>query len=713
MKNANRLGGSSAWRSLARFGVCVGLVGAGCGGGSGASPGDGGGGAPDLASPPQAPIAAAFDLHADLSQGAHFWDFPWPSDLRLTASGAPDVNGFPNDADLRTINGPRKLTLLRKGFPLLPVAYFQFSGDLRPRHFTDVIPGDKKQPVMLVDLGSGPGRGQLTPVVAETPPPDRYVPLDGILPEGGRPIQRLLALAPRPGFVLSPRRKYAFVVLRSLGNAAGDPLLVPPALAALKAATPPPADPELKAWKLYQDLWTVLGTLGLDVAEVAAATVFTTGSPVEDTFDLSSKVLARYSIQVTGLAVRPDGNQGRNCELTGKVTYPEFQDGTPPFNQGGILQVDGAGMPVKQRDEDAPLGISLPQMAMPAAGYPLVLYIHGSGGLSTQLFDRGKYINATTETPHQGPAYVLAPFGFAVAGSAMPVNPERLPGATDLAYINFNNLAAFTGTFVQGVIEQRLLLDALARLTIDPKVVAGCPGLSLPQGASAYKLDLSRLVAQGQSMGGQYVNMLSAVEPRIQAVAPSGAGGYWSYVVITTHAIAAAEATVKLLLGTDQPLTPLHPALSLLQSGWEGADALVYMPRIGKDPLPGHPVRSVYEPVGLDDEYFSPPIYDATALAYGHREAGEVVWPTMQAALSLDGKDGLVSYPVSKNLTSAGGGKYTGAVIQYRADGIVDSHYIFQQLDAVKYQYGCFLSTFVQRGVATIPAPAALGTPCP
>jgi hypothetical protein len=31
----------------------------------------------------------------------------------------------------------------------------------------------------------------------------------------------------------------------------------------------------------------------------------------------------------------------------------------------------------------------------------------------------------------------------------------------------------------------------------------------------------------------------------------------------------------------------------------------------------------------------------------------------------------------------------------------------------VKYQYGCFLSTFLQKGMATVPAPAALGTPCP
>ncbi len=106
-------------------------------------------------------------------------------------------------------------------------------------------------------------------------------------------------------------------------------------------------------------------------------------------------------------------------------------------------------------------------------------------------------------------------------------------------------------------------------------------------------------------------------------------------------------------------------------------------------------------------------IYDAVALAYGHQQAGEEVWPAMQEALALSNLDGIVSYPVAGNLTSAGGDSYTGVVVQYEGDGIRDPHVIFVQLDEVKYQYGCFLESFLERGVATVPAPAELGTPCP
>ena len=51
----------------------------------------------------------SFDLHADLTQPSSFWDFPYPSDLRLTPAGAPDVRGFPNDLSLALVKGTAEL----------------------------------------------------------------------------------------------------------------------------------------------------------------------------------------------------------------------------------------------------------------------------------------------------------------------------------------------------------------------------------------------------------------------------------------------------------------------------------------------------------------------------------------------------------------------------------------------------------------------------
>ena len=129
--------------------------------------------------------------------------------------------------------------------------------------------------------------------------------------------------------------------------------------------------------------------------------------------------------------------------------------------------------------------------------------------------------------------------------------------------------------------------------------------------------------------------------------------------------------------------------------------------------LAGHPARHIYEPVGKEDKYFPTTLFDAVALAYGNQQAGTEHWPSMQKTLTLGDAGGLASYPIRQNLTSSGGGKYTGAVIQYSGNGQSDPHSIISQLDEVKYQYGCLLRTTLDTGVGVIPAPAKLGTPCP
>jgi len=156
----------------------------------------------------------------------------------------------------------------------------------------------------------------------------------------------------------------------------------------------------------------------------------------------------------------------------------------------------------------------------------------------------------------------------------------------------------------------------------------------------------------------------------------------------------------------------MHPAMHLVQMALEPVDPIVFMPRLGLNPLPGHPVRPVYEPHGQGDSYFPMAVQNAVAMAYGHREAGQEIWPTMQQGLALEGLQGLLQYPVSNDVAAMSGNKRTGVVVQYLGDGVYDPHAIYSQLDAVKYQYGCFFQTFLQSGVATVPAPADYSVPC-
>lgn len=644
-----------------------------------------------------APAATiAFDPDAELDAEGAFFDFPYPSDLRLTSEGTPDLASFP-DPGVPILAGLKLGATQRKGFPVVPVGYFKLTAKPAPRDPEVVVEGGARAPLLLLDVDpASPSRGAALPVVAHTPNVDPYVP------------EHLLAIAARPGVVLAPGRRYAFVVTRGVGLESGGEPAAPAALAALARGETPAGASGAAMRDLYAPLWETLDTLGVARGDVVGATVFTTGDVVTDTHALGQKVLAAHSTDVAGYALEAEtsGEDSPFCHVRATITLPQFQRGAAPFDTEGLFDLDADGAPVKQRDETVGVSIALPKEPMPAGGYPLVLYFHGSGGVSRQVIDGGE----DAEPTDRWPAAVLAKHRFAVAGAALPLSPERVPGAGAFDYVNINNMVATRDTFRQGIVESRLFLSALERARIPASVVEACSGPTLPAGEDAFRFAPAPH-AQGQSMGAMYTNLVTATDERIKLAVPTGAGGYWTYFILRTTTIPGVAGLLSLVLKTTETLTFLHPAVHVAETALEPIDPMVSVPRIGHDPLPGHPARSIYVPAGKDDSYFPEAVFDAMAVAYRHPRAGDAVWPTMDQALSLVGVGAPLGYPVKANVTSAAGAPFTSAVVQYDSPGY-DGHQIYRRLDAVMHQYGCFHETFRATGTAVLPAPAAFGAAC-
>src|SRR5207247_987004 len=71
-------------------------------------------------------------------------------------------------------------------------------------------------------------------------------------------------------------------------------------------------------------------------------------------------------------------------ELQGTIEVPVFQRGQPPYaddGAGGDIPLDAMGRPSVQRTDSVCVTLTLPKGAtMPAAGWPVVLYAHDTGG---------------------------------------------------------------------------------------------------------------------------------------------------------------------------------------------------------------------------------------------------------------------------------------------------------------------------------------------
>lgn len=673
-------------------------------GGAGGTAGEGGGGGNGGLVSGSPGTHVRFDLNADLTQPEEFYALPFPSDLHLDSRGRPNLTGFPYPFGNAALESLRDVAQDRDRWAVNPVVYFRFDGPLSNQIPSEVIAASPSSPILLVDLGAenGDGAGTLYPTIAQTSEADTYLP------------ENVLAVAALPGVMLPPGHKIACVVQRSLLDSDGEPLGTPDVVAQLLASqTPEDGDLATQAGELFAGVGDALVGAGIVLEQVAAVTVFTTGTTVKNTFELSERVRANHTPEIENLAVDPDdgADHERFCELHGSVTLPQFQAGEPPFDEDGLFRFEGEELSV-QRQDSVPVVITLPKREMPADGFPWVIYAHGTSGLSDQVVDRGPVLEPGGEQQKGlGPAHVLAAHGFASVGYAHVLNEERLPGGPNRAYLNLNNLPAYRDTYRQDILDTRLLIDALTRVEISPAALSGCDGVQLPSGDTVYSLADHDIFHMGQSAGAATATLVGAIDPRITAVAPTGSGGYYSLLMVVGVEFTGGPGLLNLLVGTTAELSILHPSMMLLELAWEAAEPAAFAPHIGANPLPGHPARHIYTPMAEADSFFPEPVFDAMALAYGVQRAGDSVWPEMDQGLDAAGLGGLASYPVQLNRTSAGGEPWTGIVVQYQGDGLADPHGVFAQLDDVKHQYGCFLQTALS-GTATVPAPAALGTPC-
>lgn len=625
---------------------------------------------------PRAPLDPNTGPCMRLDPAGGFFAWPFPSDARRLANGAPDYHGLPNPCAEGFIEATYRLAEEAPGFVPSGCIGLPFDGPVGP------VPGDPlrslaEDRLLLVDIDPGsPQCLRRYPYFARvTAHADSFRPA------------HLLQVLPVPGCSLVPGRLHAVVVLRSLGGPGCRFLGQHPALAKLLAGEVPdiPRGRELAA--SFAPLPAALDALGIHPRDVAAATVFTPGDPTAELRRWASLVARGPPARV--LRLRADRGGKGFAVVSGVVRLPRFQEGDPPYLlDGGRIVVGADGAPRVQAFDEAPFCLSLPQGAMPPAGHPLYLYCHGTGGRERQAIDRGPFAAADAPPPPgSGLAAWVAPAGIATACVAGPFSPSRLglwAGGGLTAYDFFNPIT-LRDNFRQMVLEQLLFLRAVLDLRIDPALCPGVDASASPD--DRVRFDPSRVIVGGQSLGSYVAGMLAAVDGHASGWVLSGAGGSWIEFALGPKDPLDLRRLVEFVsLPFGERLDRFHPLLSAFAAAAAAGDNTHYLPLILRRPPPGRVPPHVLVIEGAHDLQVPAALQRAAVLALGVDFAGpepgrsrsdSIAW-----ALPL-GERRWLPLPAGGNLRSTGGVRRTAVALRYPEDGIRHGHYVaFQRAEA-------------------------------
>lgn len=380
------------------------------------------------------------------------------------------------------------------------------------------------------------------------------------------------------------------------------------------------------------------------------------------------------------------------------------------FGDGGGFTFDQDGKPVVQSTFDMRFSLAVPKETacpMPADGYPIVLYAHGTGG---------DYRSAIAES--HGATSILPGLCVAVMGvdqifhgtqpGAPDPNDPNADGIIQLLFFNFANpIAARTNgrqSAIDTTVQARLFTNEPTRLTV-PAAVS--------RTAKDIVFDGKRLVFFGHSQGGVNGPLFFAADDQARGGVLSGTGAQITVALLEkTKPSPSVAGAVKSLLGLNSSeyadeLNIFHPMINLAQTLVDAVDPLVYMRNIIRQPRAGYARKSIYltEGIGPDgegDNYTPPHGIEIASVVLGLprqlpgvREIPYASWAGL----------GGVTVPAGGLAGNLFGGEASGVVAQFPPVSGSDGHFVVFDVPTARKQAAYFLRNLIDDAKGKVPFP--------
>jgi hypothetical protein len=555
-----------------------------------------------------------------------FLDRPWPTDQLRAADGTIDLSGFPNpdQVDILTAYIEYGEEALR-GWGLNGSVYFRLDGPLDPSSLPSPTASrdDPKAVAQLVNVTpKSKAYGKRWPLVFafHQGTADPYLP------------NHTLALRPVFGFPLTEGETHCAILTRAIKDASGKYLARPETFS--QALETDPSLAPLAAW---------LPSSQLLPEDLAAATCFSTDRPTHELQKVREFLLT--APPPTLLDITYLGAADKFHEFNGHYAGRNFQSGVKPYRtEGGDLKFDAAGLPIVQAEEPIRYKLMVPKSVMPATGWPVVLYAHGTGGNFESCLD-------------DGTAPALIELAFAVICIDQPLHGERGDESWDPVTLSFNfqNPRAGRMSFRQSAIDTIDLAIVVANGSFDLEAD------SLTGYGKDIRYDGDNIFFFGHSHGGLSGALVFGVDPIIKGGLLSGAGGVIIETVLRRKDPIDFQALAIGILGApEESFDTFHPALSLIQLLVDATDPVNYA-RYWLRPTTGTP-KHVFVTEGVKDAATPSVGTDAMLACAGV----PFIQPVVQASPAHD-LLGMkpVETPLQLNLYASNGKPYTAAGKQW------------------------------------------------
>lgn len=638
-----------------------------------------------------------------------FFELPFPNNLRLRADGGVDYESLKKQTmvllhpffDLTASNR-------MKGFSTIAPVYFRFSDVIDPT----TLPADEAASVAddaaLLLINIDPASSSY-----ENRIPYRWKYSER--GEGKYIGTNYLAIAPLAGFALRPDTTYGVLISKSLKDAAGNSLQRSHNLSLMLAESAPDEN-AAKAYETHQPLRDYLKSHPQFDAQ--GATLFTTGNPRVVMPKLRQVVIAQPVPQLRDMT--ETYAEGKYCQIKGYYDAPNFQQGAPPYlapGQGGDIVFDENSLPVIQRLESIRFHLTIPDGPMPAEGWPILLYAHGTGGSYLSYTSTGfhKLLATKSDDGSNAPR-------FAMVGIDQVFHGHRKPEGNVSIFQWFNSLnpVEAISTMLQGGVDNVSLLRAMKSLKLESGVDSAL------QSHCEFKVDSSRVYYMGHSQGAFTGAPFLNVSPEIKGAVFSGARGHLSLGFVDRVRGASMKEIIELAF--QERTDVFHPLLAVLQHALDPADPLNYAREIIRGSNDEKPPTHFFLVGGINDSYAPMAGIEALAIGLGTplvHSSGEAPGPALEFAGLAQGTlpatnntrseqnrsvtSGLLLYQSSQNDTScvtdedcADQGKYyvCGRELRCTRDG----HFAMFTRTELKAQITSFLVSHAQEGTPTISA---------